>query len=64
MGAAAMMFVLIGAVLTAQAGVPTSSPSKTIILTEADNGRDIRLKRGEVLEIRLRAQFGTGYRWN
>lgn len=63
MGAAAMMFVLIGAVLTAQAGAPTVSPSKTTILTEADKGRNIRLKRGEVLEIRLRAQFGTGYRW-
>lgn len=70
MGAAAMMFMLIGAVLNAQAsslsaGDPSVavSRSKTIILTDDDNGRDIRLKRGELLEIHLRAQFGTGYSW-
>lgn len=63
MGSAALMFVLVGAVLTAQSGVPITSLAKTTILTEDDNGRNIRLRRGEVLEIHLRTQFGTGYRW-
>jgi predicted secreted protein len=36
---------------------------RTITLTEKDDARTIRLKKGDVLVLKLKAQFGTGYRW-
>lgn len=64
-----LMMMLMGAVL-GMAGVslphtnsiPASQPRITVI-SESDNGRQLCLRRGEVLEVRLKTQFGTGYRW-
>lgn len=36
---------------------------RVITLSEKDNGRKIRLKKGEILVLKLNAQFGTGYSW-
>jgi inhibitor of cysteine peptidase len=36
---------------------------RTTILSEQDDGRKIQLKKGDVLVLKLKAQFGTGYSW-
>ncbi|MBN1534811.1 MAG: protease inhibitor I42 family protein [Spirochaetes bacterium] len=38
-----------------------SGPSVTI--TEGDNGKTIAVSRGDLFEVRLKAQLGTGYGW-
>jgi len=32
-------------------------------ISEADNGREIKVTRGDIIEVRLPAQLGTGYGW-
>lgn len=69
MAVSGLVMMLLGAVL-GMAGVslsygdsvPASQPRITVI-NEKDNGRKLCLKRGEILAVRLQAQFGTGYRW-
>jgi inhibitor of cysteine peptidase len=37
--------------------------AKTVVITESDAGREVRLARGVELDVRLDAQPGTGFRW-
>lgn len=37
--------------------------TRVLTLSETDDGRRIRLKKGDRLVIKLKAQFGTGYNW-
>jgi predicted secreted protein len=48
--------------------LPPAAPEKpraapTVTLTEADEGRALRLQRGQVVEIRLSADRPAGYTW-
>jgi inhibitor of cysteine peptidase len=49
----------IGLVFTA----PKPADAGMIAITEADNGREFTLSRGDVLEVLLTATSGTGYTW-
>jgi len=47
-------------------GVPTMSAhadSKTLVLTESENGKTVQLPLGGQLVVRLPAQLGTGFSW-
>ena len=37
--------------------------AKTLTLTEADNGRAVHVRQGDVVVVRLRENPTTGYRW-
>lgn len=39
------------------------SGKPSVTMTEADNGTAVDIKSGEVLEVRLPAQLGTGFGW-
>ena len=43
--------------------VPKPAVAGVIAVTEADNGRDFTLSRGDVLKVSLTATSGTGYTW-
>lgn len=54
-------FVLLGvALVVAACGSGTPDP---LVLSEADSGREIRVKPGQRIEIRLESNPSTGYRW-
>jgi inhibitor of cysteine peptidase len=36
---------------------------RTVTLTDQNNGETIQLKKGDLLVVRLEAQFGVGYLW-
>ena len=40
-----------------------SRAAATVVLTETDSGREVEVRRGDVLVVRLNAQLGTGYGW-
>ena len=42
---------------------PAAAAAQETTLTESDDGRQIELGRGATLVVKLKAQFGTGYRW-
>lgn len=42
---------------------PSLGRQASTVVDEGYNGKAICLRRGEILEVRLKAQFGTGYRW-
>jgi inhibitor of cysteine peptidase len=42
---------------------PRRADAGMIAVTEADNGREFTLSRGDVLEVSLTATSGTGYTW-
>ena len=42
---------------------PRRADAGMIAVTEADNGREFTLSRGDVLEVSLPATSGTGYTW-
>ena len=48
-------------------GLALSAPSRAIAgmstVTEADNGRELTLSRGDTLEVSLPPTSGTGYTW-
>jgi inhibitor of cysteine peptidase len=41
-----------------------NSADATVTITERDTGRDIELRAGETLQLRLTANRTTGYRWH
>jgi predicted secreted protein len=43
--------------------VKAQTAPRIITLTEADNNREIKLKKSDILVLKLKAQFGTGYSW-
>ena len=45
------------------APVKAQSQPRVIVLEEKDHGRKLNLKKGEILVLQLKAQFGTGYSW-
>lgn len=47
----------------AQAGLPSSRAPATVIVSEADDGRRLSLRRGEQLQVVLGEIAGTGYLW-
>ena len=42
---------------------PTRADAGMIAVTEADNGREFTLARGDIVEVSLTATSGTGYTW-
>lgn len=58
------LFVLVANGQNSTVGQPSAPAQPHIVtVTESNSGRSICIAAGEVLEIRLKAQFGTGYRW-
>lgn len=60
-----MRLGIIGALvlfLFAQPGTQTISAANKVI-TEADKGRELRLKAGDRIELRLKSNPSTGYAW-
>jgi inhibitor of cysteine peptidase len=43
--------------------MPTAAIAGMVTVTEADNGRELTLSRGDTLEVSLPATSGTGYTW-
>jgi predicted secreted protein len=43
--------------------VKTQAQPRVLTFTEKDDGSQIELKTGDVLVLKLKAQFGTGYSW-
>jgi predicted secreted protein len=43
--------------------VKAQSVPRVFTLSEKDNGRKIRLRKSDILVLKLQAQFGTGYSW-
>lgn len=41
----------------------TAAPAETIVVGEEDDGREVSLRRGDTLVVRLEARLGTGYGW-
>ncbi|HZP23656.1 MAG TPA: protease inhibitor I42 family protein [Terriglobales bacterium] len=39
------------------------APASTVVVTDADNGKDIDLTSGQTLEVKLKSTAGTGYSW-
>ncbi len=50
-------------VLAATLAACGKQPAKTITLTDQENGKNITLKTGQILTIRLEANPTTGYAW-
>ena len=42
---------------------PKRADAGVIAVTEADNGREFTLSRGDIVEVSLAATSGTGYTW-
>jgi inhibitor of cysteine peptidase len=55
------LFVAASVILWFSAAQGSGPPEK--VVTEANNGGSVTLKSGEVLEVRLKSQPGTGYKW-
>jgi inhibitor of cysteine peptidase len=55
--------ILLVACAAALALIPRSALAGVSIVTEADNGREVTLSRGDTLEVSLPATSGTGYTW-
>ncbi|NGP54250.1 protease inhibitor I42 family protein [Thioalkalivibrio sp. XN8] len=51
------------AAATAPAREPAMVPVPVVVLTDADDGRAVRLQRDEVVEVRLPADRGSGFTW-
>ena len=51
--------MILAAVLPGSAG----AAERSVLVTEADAGKEVLLALGDVLEVRLQARPGTGYRW-
>jgi len=45
------------------ASMPKRADAGVIAVTEADNGREFTLSRGDIVEVSLTATSGTGYTW-
>ncbi len=64
-----ILFVLAAVAFSANGQSPVGGDPSTLTqprvttVTELDNGSTICIKVGEVIEVSLKAQFGTGYRW-
>lgn len=48
---------------TAPAREPAMVPVPVVVLTDADDGRAVRLQRDEVVEVRLPADRASGFTW-
>src|ERR1700690_3746153 len=57
-----LLFLLPFVALTLSAATVSGWP-RMIVVTEAQNGQDVRIGTKGVLIVRLRAQAGTGYSW-
>lgn len=44
-------------------GVPLTSASGGMVVTEKDNGQEIQVKVGTTIDLSLEMQAGTGYAW-
>ncbi|MBP7737784.1 MAG: protease inhibitor I42 family protein [Spirochaetes bacterium] len=62
-GTAVFNKTLMLAMIVSAAMMCSCSVKPAVTVTEADNGAAIDIKSGEILEVRLPAQLGTGFGW-
>lgn len=55
--------VVVPASLRGQAGAASARALPTVIVSEADDGRSLSLRRGQQLQVLLAETAGTGYSW-
>jgi predicted secreted protein len=67
MGYAVLTATLCVLVLSLFPGPPASArppqAARTIVVGDEDDGREVSLRRGDTLVVRLGARLGTGYGW-
>src|SRR5258708_3444631 len=60
-----LLLCLLGGLYSIGVSQPTEAGAdrRTVDLTDQNNGETIRLRKGDLLVVRLEAQFGAGYLW-
>ena len=55
--------LLLGIFLPFAASAMEEFEKKTVTITEADMNKEVKIKKGELLAVKLKSQPGTGYGW-
>jgi predicted secreted protein len=59
---ACWLFLGIGVLLGCSASQSSKDKAK-VVVTDAEKGRAVGLRQGQILEVQLESQPGTGYKW-
>jgi predicted secreted protein len=56
-------YCICAAAASAAAILMSCASGPAVTITEGDNGKTITVNRGDLFEVKLKAQLGTGYGW-
>jgi hypothetical protein len=58
-----LLLLLVASAIASALSAPRRAIAGMVAVSEADNGRELTLSRGDMLEVSLPATSGTGYTW-